>query len=140
MDPYLTFRFRIIVGQIIEGGFTEASGLQATTQVEEFREGGLNSYVHKLPKETKFDNLTLKRGLGDSIALWKWHREVVAGIFKRQEIQIQLLGRKEQSEPLKIWTFKEAYPIKWSGPEFKSEGNTVAFESLEIAHNGYVDR
>ena len=55
-DPYFAFRFRIVIEGIIEGGFTELSGLQATTQVEDFKEGGVNNYVHKLPKETTYEN------------------------------------------------------------------------------------
>ena len=66
VDPYMSFRFKILIDGIIEGGFTEVSGLQATTQVEDFIEGGVNTYVRKLPKETTFENLVLKKGLADS--------------------------------------------------------------------------
>jgi phage tail-like protein len=34
------------------------------------------------------------------------------------------------------WTFQDAYPVKWSGPEFKGDGSTVAVETLELAHRG----
>lgn len=139
VDPYLNFRFRIEIDGITEGGFSEASGLQVTTQVEDFREGGLNTFIHKLPKETTFDNLVLKKGLADSQALWNWHREVMAGKFKRRTIHIIML--KDRADDIAHqWGFKEAYPVKWTGPEFKSDANTVAFESLEIAHHGYIDR
>lgn len=39
-DPYRGFRFRVEIEGIIAGGFSEVSGLQVETQVEEHREGG----------------------------------------------------------------------------------------------------
>ncbi|MCK6619957.1 MAG: phage tail protein [Calditrichaceae bacterium] len=136
-DPYMSFRFRIEIDGIIEGGFSEVSGVHATTQVEDFREGGLNSHVHKFPKETTFDNLVLKKGLADSQTLWKWHNDVIAGKVRRATVHIIML--KDRSEEVAhIWSFKEAYPVKWSGPDFKADGSAVAFETLELAHHGYV--
>lgn len=141
IDPYLGFRFRLEIQGIIEGGFNEFSGLQATTQVEDFIEGGVNTYVRKFPKETTFENLVLKKGLADSKKLWEWHRDVIINNFKRRDIQIFLL--KDINDPnmsaAHQWSFRQAYPVKWTGPEFKADGNTVAFETLELAHHGYTE-
>lgn len=52
-DPYLNFRFLVEIHGLIVGGFSEVSGLQSETDIEEIREGGVNDYVHKLPKITK---------------------------------------------------------------------------------------
>ncbi len=136
-DPYMSFRFTIEIDGIIEGGFTDLTGLEATTQVEDYREGGVNDYIHKLPKETVFGNLTLKRGLADCEKLWKWHRDVIAGEIKRKNVHIYLL-ENNIDQIKKEWSFKEAYPVKWSGPDFKADGSAVAFESLEITHHGYI--
>ena len=138
VDPYFGFRFRIVIQGVIEGGFTELSGLQATTQVEPFVEGGLNSFTRKLPKETTFENLVLKKGLADANVLWQWHRKVILNDFKRANIQIVLL-KGNSEETAHQWNFSDAYPVKWTGPEFKADGNTVAFETVELAHHGYTD-
>jgi phage tail-like protein len=137
IDPYFGFRFRISIEGIIEGGFSEFSGLQATTQVEDFIEGGVNSFVYKFPKETTFANLILKKGLADSDVLWKWHKEVILNTFKRRDVQIFLLDSKNVE--VRQWSFRKAFPVKWTGPEFKADTNTVAFESLELAHYGYTE-
>ncbi len=134
-DPYLGFRFRIEIDGIIVGGFYEASGLQAETQVEEFREGGVNNYIHRLPKETRYPNLVLKRGLMDSDALWNWHQDVVQGVVSRKTIHLILLDN--QGKDSWRWTFEQAYPIKWSGTEFKADAASLAFETIELAHNGF---
>jgi phage tail-like protein len=136
VDPYMSFRFLIVIDQLIEGGFSEMSGLEITTQVEEYWEGGVNGYVYKLPKETRFANLTLKNGLGDLSSLWNWHFEVVSGRIRRRSVHIALL-RDRLAVPAQIWSFKEAYPVKWTGPELKADGNSIAFQTLELAHHGY---
>ncbi len=136
-DPYMSFRYRIEIEGITEGGFSEVTGLQATTQVEDIREGGVNQYVHKLPKETTFENLTLKRGLTSSVQLWNWYKEVMSGRIERKSIGIILLKDRSQEEAYR-WTFTEAMPVKWTGPELKADGSTIAFETLEFIHHGFM--
>ena len=133
-DPYSSFRFRIEIDGIISAGFAECSGLQAETEYEEYREGGVNEYVHKLPKVTKYPNITLKRGITDSEELWKWYQDVVTGKIQRKNGSIILLDSEDND--VWRWNFKEAYPVKWTGPELKSDSNTVAFETLELTHTG----
>ncbi|RZN35496.1 MAG: phage tail protein [Methanophagales archaeon ANME-1-THS] len=133
-DPYLSFRFLVEIQGLIVGGFSEVSGLQAETEIEEIREGGVNEYVHKLPKITKYPTITLKRGLTDSDVLWRWHQEVVSGKITRKSGFIILLD-SEGNETWR-WHFIDAYPVKWTGPDLKADSTTVAVETLELAHNG----
>jgi phage tail-like protein len=135
-DPLLSFRFKVELGSTIEAGFSECSGLQVETEIEEVREGGLNDFVHKLPKGSKHVNLTLKHGLTDSDALWKWHQDVVKGKVERKTINVILLDF-EGSEKWR-WGFDLAYPVKWVGPELKADGSAVAVETLEFAHHGFT--
>ena len=72
-DPLSAFRFKVEIEGVIEAGFSECSGLQVETEIEEIREGGLNEFVHKLPKGFKHVNLTLKHGLTTSDTLYRWH-------------------------------------------------------------------
>lgn len=133
-DPYLNCNFLVEIDGIIAAGFSDVSGMDATVQVEEYREGGLNTYVHKLPKETRYSNLILKRGLTDSAELWKWHYNVVMGKIERKNGSIVLLDGI-RTEKWRI-NFVKAYPVKWTGPDFKSGGSALAIETLELAHNG----
>ena len=133
-DPYLNFRFRIEIDQLIVGSFSEVSGLQVETETQEYQEGGVNDFIHKLPKITKYPNITLKRGLTDSDVLWKWHQNVVNGKIERKSGRIILLDSEEKEKW--HWTFEEAYPVKWMGPDFKATDNTIAIETLELSHNG----
>jgi phage tail-like protein len=133
-DPYLTFIFKVEIDGMIVGGFSEVSGLQVETETQDFREGGVNDYVHRLPKGSKQNNLTLKRGITDSDTLWKWHQDVVAGKVERKSGRIVLLD--VEGEEKWHWAFEEAYPVKWMGPAFNGKGIELAVETLELAHNG----
>jgi phage tail-like protein len=133
-DPYLSYRFLVEIEGLVVGGFSEVSGLQAETQVEEYREGGVNDFIHRLPKETRYPNLVLKRGITDSEVLWKWHQDVVNGKVIRKSGYIILLD-SEGNEKWR-WSFIDAYPAKWVGPDLKADSSTVAFETIELVHNG----
>ncbi len=134
-DPYAAFNFQVEIEGLIIGGFTEVGGLQVETAVEDYQEGGQNEYVHKLPGPARYpSNLTLKRGLTDIDTFWRWHRKVIAGTITRKNGSIYLLDR--QRLPAMWWDFKQAYPVKWSGPDFKADSNAVAVETIELVHRG----
>ncbi len=133
-DPYLAFRFRVEINSVIEASFSECSGLQVETEIEEYREGGVNDFVHKFPKRTKYQTITLKRGLTDSEELWDWHQDVVDGFFTRHDGSILLLDHEGQEQWR--WNFIEAYPIKWVGPALRADQGAVAIETLELIHHG----
>jgi phage tail-like protein len=133
-DPYAVFNFVVEINSIEVGGFSEVSGLQAETEYESIREGGVNDYEHKLARITKYPNLTLKRGIFDADELWRWHREVIDGRVPRNDITVKL------RDSLKVdkwaWVFSEAYPVKWSVSDLNAASGTVALETVEFVHNG----
>lgn len=133
-DPYLSFMFNVEIDGLIVGAFSEVSGLQIEVETEEYKEGGVNDYVHKFPKMAKYQNLVLKKGITDSDVLWKWHQDVVNGKIERKSGSIVLLDSTGE-EKLR-WGFAEAYPVKWTGPDLKADTNAVAVESLELCHKG----
>lgn len=133
-DPCLNFRFLLEIEGLIRGGFSEVSGLQVETETEDYQEGGVNSFVHKLLKGTKYPNLVLKRGITDSDVLLKWHQDIVSGKIEPKNIFIIILDYEGQE--MLQWKCKEAYPVKWTGPDFKADGNNVAIETLELVHRG----
>ena len=133
-NPYLNSSFLVEIEDLIVGGFSEVTGLQVETDIEEIKEGGVNDYSHKLPKGNKQNNLTFKRGITNSNTLWKWHQDVVNGIIERKSGAILLLDFQEDKEIR--WNFKEAYPIKWIGPNLNSKETNIAIETFELVHNG----
>jgi phage tail-like protein len=133
-DPYSGFRFRVEILGLQVGGFTEASGLERETQVEDFREGGLNDYTHKLATLTKYQNLTLRRGIADATELWQWHEDVINGKIERRQINVVLIDAA--GGDTWRWVFEKAYPVKWSGAALNAATNAVFVESVEFVHHG----
>lgn len=114
--------------------FTEASGLQLEIEVFEYTEGGVNSFVHKLPGRTKVGNLTLKRGMTNSKAFLEWISNVALGKIERKNVSIVMFNAK--GDELMRWNYDGMYPVKWTGPQYEASGNAAAIESLELAHSG----
>ena len=140
IDPFPTFKFHVSVGDITEAYFTQCSGLEMSTEVYKYVEGGCNDFVHLFPVRTQFSNVVLKRGFATSNELYNWYREMEDALrsgknFKLREVTITLRTTVNQEETMR-WTLNRAFPVKWVGPAFKSDEAAVAIETLEFAHHG----
>ena len=137
--PLLNYRYRVEIAGLVVAGFSEVSGLEQEIQTEEFQEGG-SDFIHHFPKGIKHANLILKRGLSTSDELRKWYQAVVkavsygSAIPKRSTIYITLITPTGE-EGVRFY-IKEAYPIKWSGPQLSANGSEIAIETLELVHEG----
>lgn len=117
-------------------GFTEVTGLDMQVEAIEYREGSSPEYSKiKMPGMHKFSNITLKRGTieGDS-DFYKWVNTINLTVVERRDIVISLLN--EAHTPVMTWKAKNAFPVKVQASDLKSDGNEVAIETLEIAHEG----
>ncbi len=134
-DPYSGYNFVVEIEGILAAGFTEVSGLSMQTEVDTIKEGGVNNYEHKLPRGIKYSDITLKRGLMDR-ELWAWYRRTVHGNIERKSGTISL--RDHSGKTVLSWFFFDAFPIKWEGPALNAASNTVASETLVLAHQGLI--
>jgi phage tail-like protein len=140
-DPSPSFRFRVSIGLGTEvGRFSECSGLELEQETFDYKEGGLNSRVHRLPGRFKFGNVTLKKGIAtDGDPLWKWVADVVQssdlGKVKTYDLTVALYDLSGKTE-LRTWVFHKAYPVKWSATALNAEQNAIAVETLTLAHQG----
>jgi phage tail-like protein len=134
--PFPAFNFDVEVDGLVVGSFSEVSGIESEIDIEEYKEGGVNEFVHKLLKTTKSPNLMLKTGFTTLTVLYDWYKQVVMGNIERKMVTITLLD--SQKTPIKSWSFKNCIPVSWKGPELKSDGNAIAIESVQLAHQGPV--
>jgi phage tail-like protein len=133
-DPYVNFNFLVEIDGITRAAFHEASGFDSTVDVIEHREGGQNTTTYKVPGLTKHGNITLKWGLTEDKSLDDWHQQVVDGDSVRKNGSIVVLNRK--GEEIARWNFVRAWPTKYTLPAFNAEGNDIAIQTLELAHEG----
>lgn len=133
-DPYLDFRFQVELDGLVVGGFSEVEGLRVDVETETYREGGVNTYTHTLPTAFTSPNVTLRRGLTDATELWDWLRDAVHGEPVRKNGRILLLDAT--GAEVGGWEFRDAYPVRWDGPDLAADRGAVAMEALELAHRG----
>lgn len=130
------YRFRVEIDGL-DGvtDFRAAEGLTVQLDVVELYEGGENSRHHKLIGGTRYGNLVFRRGTTDSLDLYSWVKETVLGNITRRNGAVTALNKA--GEPVVRWEFKNAWPCRYEGPDFASEANELAVESIELAHDGF---
>ena len=118
--------------------FQEVSGLDVEVQPLEYRAGDNPVFsTIKMPGMVKSGNITMKKGVfAKDNAIFDWFAEIKMNTISRKTLTISLLD--EAQAPTMVWTVKNAFPVKVSGTDLKAEGNEVAVESIEIAHEGFV--
>jgi phage tail-like protein len=133
-DIFTTFHFYIDIEGIPQAVFTEVTGLEVEVEVTNYEEGGVNDYVHRLPGRVKVSDITLKNGVTTSNELWDWYKQILQGNFKRRNVSIIMVDQ-HGTEKMR-WNFIKALPVKWTGPQFKSDQSGGAIQSLQLSHKG----
>jgi phage tail-like protein len=134
--PMPKFHFSVEWAPGTRIGFTEATGLTMESDVIEYREGS-SPLFHKIkqPGLQKLTNITLKRGVfvGD-IEFNDWMDTISMNTVERRDVTIKLLN--ENHEPVITWQVLNAWPVKVQSSDLKADGNEVAIETMELAHEG----
>lgn len=132
--PHGKFRYKVEIDGLDAGGFSEVTGFDASIDVIEYREGNMVPTPMKVPGLKKYGNITLKQGLVDSTVLYDWMIAGVDGEVDRKTITITLLDNTGADAA--SWQVINAWPMKYTAPDFNATSSEVAVESLEIAHEG----
>ncbi|AIR70725.1 phage tail protein [Dickeya fangzhongdai] len=123
-------------GASMVASFQEITGLDIEAQIIEYRAG--NSPVFstiKMPGIIKSGNVTLKKGIFvKDNNFYDWFSKIKMNTIARTAVTINLLD--ESGSPAMTWKLKNAWPTKVSGTDLKSDGNEVAVETIELAHEG----
>lgn len=133
-DPVTAFRFTVRFDDLPPGGFSDVTGLTMETEVLEYPEGGLNTHTWRLAGRAKQSNVTFKRGIVNKL-LWDWYQEVANGDFRARNCTIRIQDPSGSDDRLEFKLI-DAFPVKWIGPELAATQNTLAIETLEVAHQG----
>ncbi|MEW5989527.1 MAG: phage tail protein [Chloroflexota bacterium] len=125
------FRFVVSIDGSPIGAFTECTLPEIAWDVEEVKEGGLNTMVHQLPGRRKSAKITLKNGVGLASDLLAWYVMTMNEQFWRRRVTVTLFD--SMFIPVMLWHVEDAYPIRWTGPQLRTSDNTVAIQTLELA-------
>jgi phage tail-like protein len=103
--------------------------------VVEYREGGDRvSSSRKLPGQSRFGNVVLRRGVTRELDLYQWFRAVLNGELQRRDVLIIL--ESAEREPVRTWRVLRAWPCRYESPTFDAQASDVAIETLELACEG----
>lgn len=75
-DPYKNFKFRVKWDGRYVAGISRVSALSRTTEVIEHREGGDPSSSRKSPGRTRYEPITLERGVTHDTEFEEWANKV----------------------------------------------------------------
>src|SRR2546423_11216984 len=91
-----------------DASFQEVSGIRVQSGTEAVREGGVNQFVHRLPKPPTYSNLTLKRGVVVAASpLATWVAATLGSLLTNPITPRDLfvILRNENGNPLILWKF-----------------------------------
>ena len=137
--PYTQFNFLVDLGTGTtdgpEAGFQEVSGLGMEVAVIEYRTGNAKeNNVHKITGLTKVPDVTLKRGLIGSLALYQWLDQIRNGdqnALRTVTIQLQ---NEDHTQVVLTWKLLRARIIKHTSGPFNAKGTDVAMEEIVLAY------
>jgi phage tail-like protein len=135
-DPLVQFSYSIEIQGILSGYFTECSGLGSEHEVIEHKvvdTMGRQDTVY-VPGRLKWPQISLKRGITDNMDIWHWRKMVEDGNVDLARANGSVVMMDQHLTPTARWDFEEAWPIKVSGPQLKSDSNQIGVEELVIVH------
>lgn len=145
-DPYKNFKFRVKWDGRYVAGISKVSALKQTKEVVEHREGGDPSTVRKSPGQSKFEAVTLERGVTHDAEFENWMSKVWrvgAGLGAevsladfRKDIIIELYN--EAGQLAKAYKVYRCWVSEYQAlPELDASANAVAIESIKLENEGW---
>lgn len=134
-EPEGNFIFELEIDGVAVANFLECNGIKTSTQVFELEEGGMNHRVHKLPGQSRWENITLRYGVTSDTSLLDWRNEILDDSFAKRR-NGAIIVKNNAMEEVRRYSFVNAWPVAYEGPQFSSQGSELAIEMIEIAHHG----
>jgi len=145
-DPYKNFKFRVKWDGKFVAGISKVGGLKRTTEVVEHRVGGDPSTVRKSPGQSKFEAITLERGVTHDLEFEAWANKVWsfgAGLGAetsladfRKDVIIEMYNEAGQLviayQVFRCWV-SEYQAL----PELDASANAIAIQMLKLENEGW---
>ena len=132
--PFTKYKYNVEIDGIT-AGFSEVSGYDASIEATDYREGNMAALTpKKVAGIRKYGNITLKWGVTTSKDLYDWMAKSFDKGVDRKTVSISL--QNDEGSNVATWQIIEAWPTKYTGPEFNATSSDVAIETLELAHEG----
>jgi phage tail-like protein len=145
-DPYKNFKFRVKWDGRFVAGVSKVSALKRTTEVVEHREGGDPSTSRKSPGRTKYEPITLERGVTHDVEFEKWANKVwnfgsglgaeVSLKDFRKDVIIELYN--EAGQLVIAYRVFRCWPSEFqSMADLDANANAVTIQTLKLENEGW---
>jgi phage tail-like protein len=144
-DPYKNFKFRVKWDGRYVAGVSKVSALKRTTEVVEHREGGDPSTSRKSPGRTKYEAITLERGVTHDVEFEQWANKVwnfASGLGAevslkdfRKDILVEVYNEAGQLA-LSYKVFRCWVSEYQSLPDLDANANAVAIQHIKLENEG----
>jgi phage tail-like protein len=141
-DPLVGSSFALeIGGGVINGYFTEVSGLGSETEIIEHKVVNAQGHevVMRIPGRLKWGDIVLKRGITSNLDMWKWRKQVEDGDVNGARMNGSIVMYDQSLTEKARWNFNNAWPSKISGPTPKADSNEIGVEELTLVHE-FIER
>src|SRR5215216_2954600 len=145
-DPYKNFKFRVKWDGRYVAGISKVSALKRSTEVVEHREGGDPSTSRKSPGRTKFEAITLERGVTHDQEFEVWANKVwnfgsglgveVSLQDFRKDLIIEVYNEAGQVA-LAYKVFRAWVSEYQALPDLDANANAVAIQHIKLENEGW---
>ena len=151
-DPYKNFKFRVKWDGVYVAGISKVGALKRTTEVVEHREGGDQSTSRKSPGRTKYEPVTLERGVTHDKAFQQWANKVwdyqnsqAAADNRTQEVSLKDFRKdiiidmfNEAGQKVLSYYVYRAWVSEYQAlPELDANANAVAIQTIKLENEGW---
>jgi len=145
-DPYKNFKFRVKWDGRYVAGISKCGALKRTTEVVEHREGGDPSTSRKSPGRTKYEAISLERGITHDVEFERWANKVwnfgsglgaeVSLKDFRKDLIIEVYN--EAGQLVRAHKVYRAWVSEFQAlPDLDANANAVAIEHIKLEHEGF---
>jgi phage tail-like protein len=151
-DPYKNFKFRVSFGAGYIAGVSKVSALKRVTELVEHREGGDPSSSHKSPGRTKYEAITMERGVTHdpefeiwANKVWNFGNAQAAAEQRTQEVSLRDFRRNlsidvfnEAGQKVISYQVFRAWVSEYSAQaDLDANANAILIQSIKIEHEGW---
>jgi phage tail-like protein len=154
-DPYKNFKFRVKFGlnPSYVAGVSKVTALKRMTEVVEYREGGDPSSSHKSPGRTKYEPITMERGVTHDTEfeawankVWSFNNAQAAADQRTKEVSLKDFRRNltidvfnEAGQKVISYHVFRAWVSEYTAQaDLDANANAVLIQSIKIEHEGWV--
>jgi phage tail-like protein len=139
-DLLTTSAFFVEIDGVTVAQFKEASGIDSETAIIEYKESTADGklLIRKVPGAPKWADVTLKRRVDTSQALWEWRKQVLDGDIDSARRNGSIVLYDSMGAEVARWNFENGWPSHWKASDLNAGADEIAVEECTITHEGMV--